>query len=149
MKKLLTVAAASLLLLAGCSSAGPAPTEPAPRDDSQEAPAAPLDLTGEWKQTNSNAEDAYQTATITTDTISIDWVNEADSSTSIYWAGTYAAPTGSADSYTWDSTNDKSVTDTALLASGDDTKTFTYEGGVLSYDVTAMGTTQTVELERQ
>lgn len=36
-----------------------------------------------------------------------------------------------------------------MLASGDDAKTFTYDNDVISYGVTAMGVTITVELGRQ
>lgn len=37
----------------------------------------------------------------------------------------------------------------ALLASGDDTKDFTFKDGVISYEASAMGTTTTVKLEKQ
>jgi len=80
-------------------------------------------------------------------TIEIYWQIE-DGTTSLYWAGTYDAPTSAANEYTWESVNDKSRTETALLASGDDTKTFTYKDGVISYSVSIMGVTTTVELER-
>lgn len=36
----------------------------------------------------------------------------------------------------------------AILASSDDTKVFTFQDGVISYDVSAMGVTQTVNLEK-
>lgn len=39
--------------------------------------------------------------------------------------------------------------DGALLASGDDTKTITFEDGELSYSASALGTTTTVRLEKQ
>ena len=45
--------------------------------------------------------------------------------------------------------NDTEKTDSALLASGDETKTFTYSDGQITYDVTAMGITETVKLEKQ
>ena len=66
---------------------------------------------------------------------------------SLYWAGTYVAPQYSDEPYTWDSENDKEKTDSALLASGADTKTFTYENNQISYEASAMGSTQTVKLE--
>ncbi|WP_200826214.1 hypothetical protein [Microbacterium timonense] len=140
------------ILLTGCavqtettSSGTGGPTESQPI----EAPAEPLDLTGEWKQTNSNSADSYQAATITDSTITVDWVNEQDSARALYWAGTFEPPTEDTTHYEWDSVNDKAQTDTALMASGDDTKTFTYSDGVLSYELTAMGVTMTVEMERQ
>ena len=156
MKQKLAIAAAiALFALTGCSAPTSSTAEPAPAETTETtetteaAPAAPLDLTGEWKQTNFNDESSFQSALISADKISIDWVNEDDGSTAIYWVGTYVAPTEAADSFTWDSENDKSITDTAIMASGDDTKTFTYKDGVLSYELTALGTTMTVEMEQQ
>lgn len=140
------------LLLTGC--AGQAETVSpgaggATESQPSQQPAEPLDLTGEWKQTNSNSADSYQAATITDTTITIDWVNEAAAGSALYWAGTIEPPTDDTAQYTWDSVNDRTQTDTALMVSGDDTKTFTYSGGVLSYELTAMGVTMTVEMERQ
>jgi len=107
-----------------------------------------LDLSGGWKQENSNSKTNYQIAMIAENTIEIYWKNEEDNSTSLYWAGTYVAPNSETTKYSWDSVNDKSKTDNALLASGDDKKTFTYENGVISYSVSLMGTTATVKISR-
>lgn len=107
------------------------------------------DLTGEWKQENSNSEDTYQAATISGDTIEIYWVSDNGDTKSLYWAGSFDAPTTADEPYSWDSENDHSKTESALLASGDDTKTMTYENGVLSYEASAMGTTTTVKLKKQ
>lgn len=112
------------------------------------APAAP-DLTGDWKQVNAASEDSYQVATIQGDTIEIYWVTESAETKSLYWAGTFVAPETADEPYTWESANDTEKTDSALLASGDETKTFTYQDGQISYDVSAMGMTQTVRLEKQ
>ena len=128
-----------LLLLAACGG-----------NDAQEKENDKLiDLTGEWKQVNGNSEDNYQRAIIQDGQIEIHWVFESDDSESLYWVGTYVAPETVEEPYTWDSENDKEKTGSALLASGDDTKTFTYEDGQLSYSVSAMGNTQTVKLEKQ
>ncbi|QSS99754.1 hypothetical protein IMZ31_17075 [Pontibacillus sp. ALD_SL1] len=107
------------------------------------------DLTGEWKQLNSNSEDSYQAATISDDTIEIYWVSDNGDTKSLYWAGSFIAPTTADKSFTWDSKNDHSKTDSAMLASQDDTKTMTYQNGVLSYEVSIMGTTTKVKLEKQ
>lgn len=133
MKKIILTAAAALLCaaLVACGSEKTA------------------DLTGTWKQTNSGSEGSYQEATISGDTIEIYWVSDGGDTKSLYWAGTYEAPSEPVDSYSWDSVNDKSKTDGALLASGDDTKTITFEDGVLSYSASALGTTTTVKLEKQ
>lgn len=128
-------------LLCSLSSCGSA--------SSSNTPTEPADLTGEWKQSNSNSDDSWQAATIEGETITIYWVSDEGDSKSLYWAGTYVAPTTPDEPYTWDSVNDHSQTDEALLASGDDTKTITYEKGQLSYSVSALGTTTTVRLEKQ
>lgn len=148
----------SVFLLVGCS----APAEPASTDaesstqsenaaaePAQEEAPEPVDLTGEWMQKNSGDAQSYQAATIADGVISIDWVNDEDQSRAVYWVGTYEAPADAATSFSWDSVNDHSKTESALLASSDETKTFTYVDGVLSYDVTAMGVTKTVELEKK
>lgn len=135
MKRLLTIVLtlALTLTLAACGGNSNAPTV--------------LDLTGGWKQTNSNSDTSYQIAMIADGTIEVYWKSD-DDTTSLYWAGTYIAPTSETNEYSWDSANDKSRTDSALLASGSDTKTFTHKDGIISYSVTAMGVTKTVELER-
>ena len=113
----------------------------------QEEAPQPSDLTGEWVQVNSNAEDSYQTATITDDTITVNWV--MPDTTALYWAGSFEAPTTADEPYSWDSANDTEQTANALLASPDETKTFTYEDGQISYSVSAMGVTTTVKLEKK
>lgn len=119
-------------------------TAPAPQ-----APAVTLpDLTGEWKQVNSNSDTSWQSATISADTIEIYWISDNGNTTALYWAGTYTAPQTGGELYTWESANDHAKTDLALLASGDDTKTFTYQNGQLCYSVSALGVTTTVKLEK-
>ena len=113
----------------------------------EEAPQPP-DLTGEWVQVNSSdSEDSYQTATITDDTITVNW--NAPDTTALYWAGSFEAPTTADEPYSWESANDTEQTANALLASPDETKTFTYEDGQISYSVSAMGVTTTVKLEKK
>lgn len=152
-----TAAISSLLLvglaLTGCS--GASATQPSSAGESAAAPAAETkapapapDLTGKWKQSNSKSKDAYQEATIKGDTITVNWVTDDGDTTSLFWAGSFEAPT-SADAYSWKSKNDKSKTSKALLASPDKTKTFFYEDGEISYPVSLMGTTTKVRLKKQ
>ena len=140
MKKLVVLAAACALslALAGCGS-GEAGTNA--------EPAQPADLSGTWVQVNSNSEDSYQEAVISGDTIEINWISP--DTKSLYWAGTYVAPTTADEPYTWVSENDTEKTSVALLASSAETKDFTYEDGQLSYEASALGTTMTVRMERQ
>lgn len=104
------------------------------------------DLTGTWTSENNNG--SYQEAIITENSIEINWVSDNGNTKSIYWVGTYEAPSEPITEYSWTSTRDKEKTDSALLASGDDSKNFTYKDGVLSYQVSALGTTTTLELKR-
>lgn len=104
------------------------------------------DLSGTWKSKDNDG--SYQEATIAEDTIEINWVSDGGKTKSIYWVGTYTAPTEPAETYEWISERDKDKTDSALLASTDDSKTFTYSKGKISYEVSALGTTTTLELTK-
>ncbi|AYG04732.1 hypothetical protein D7I44_15155 [Gryllotalpicola protaetiae] len=124
----------------GASKAAQSPT-PTPTP-------TPISLDGTWKQTNSNASDAWQAATISGNTIEIDWITDNGATNSLYWAGSVTQPTTGGDTFTWTSNNDTSRTENALLASSDPTKDFTYDHGVISYSVSALGTTTTVKIAR-
>lgn len=108
----------------------------------------PINLDGNWVQINNASEDSYQEAVISGDTITVNWVTASTDTKSLYWAGSVEIPENAGDSFFWDSQNDTDQTQSAIMASGDDTKTFTYENGQISYDVSAMGMTQTVRLEK-
>jgi uncharacterized lipoprotein YehR (DUF1307 family) len=112
----------------------------------EEANEEPLDLTGNWVQEGKEFEDSYQAGYISGDRIEIFWISDGGKSYSLYWSGTYKASLIGKSEYTWDSNNDKTQTDSALLASGDDQKPFTYKDGKISYEVSAMGKTTTVKL---
>ena len=105
-------------------------------------------MTGAWKQSNRASEKSYQQATITADTITVEWVTDAGDTTSIYWVGTFKAPNDASGPYKWTSKRDAAATKSALLASTDDTKEFTYEGDAISYKVSMLGTTKTVKLKK-
>ena len=147
MKKIAMVGLCVIMLIAvfvGCSS-----TKTGSGNESGTAEKQIPDLTGEWKQVNSKSVDSYQSATITGDTIEIYWVSDNGDTKSLYWAGSFVAPTTADEPYSWDSENDHSKTESAMLASTADTKTMTYQNGVLSYEASAMGTTTIVKLEKQ
>jgi hypothetical protein len=146
-----SLAVVAAIGLAGCSVTGAQPTDTsAPSAVKTQAPAPqPVNLDGTWKQTNAKSETNYQQATIAGGVITIDWVADSGDTTSIYWIGSVTLPGDASQTFTWDSTRDKAKTDNALLASTDDTKSFTYADGGISYKVTALGTTTTVRLGRQ
>ena len=136
MKK--AISAIIALVLCGCALT-------ACSDKDEEKGAAP-DLTGSWIETNTDSE-TKMSAEITSDTIEVYW--SSDETRTLYWSGTYAAPT-EAGTYTWSSVNNHDKTDSALLASSDDTKDFTYNSdGEITFDVSLMGTTTTVHLAKE
>lgn len=153
-KKILTamIAAALLTMLTACGGTASTSTDngSAQNTASQKAEEKqPADLTGDWKQVNSSSDDSYQQATISGDTIEIYWVSDNGDSKSLYWAGSFEAPTTADEPYSWESKNDHDKTDSALMASSDDTKKFTYEKNQISYEASALGTTTTIQLEKQ
>ena len=147
MKKMITISLCMALLMTiftGCSS-----KKTSSVDDSNKIQKEIPSLTGEWKQENSESKDSYQVATINADNIEIYWVTDNGDTKSLYWSGSFTAPITTDEPYSWDSKNDHSKTESALLASSDDTKTITYQDDVLSYEVSAMGTTTKVKLKKQ
>lgn len=153
-KKILTamIAAALLAMLTACGGTTSADTSSAQNTNAASQKAEekkPADLTGDWKQVNSSSDDSYQQATISGDTIEIYWVSDNGDSKSLYWAGSFEASTTADEPYSWESKNDHDKTDSALMASSDDTKKFTYEKNQISYEASALGTTTTIRLEKQ
>ncbi len=153
-KKILTamIAAALLAMLTACGGTTSADTSSAQNTNAASQKAEekkPADLTGDWKQVNSSSDDSYQQATISGDTIEIYWVSDGGDTKSLYWAGSFEAPTTADEPYSWESKNDHDKTDSALMASSDDTKKFTYEKNQISYEASALGTTTTIHLEKQ
>lgn len=69
------------------------------------APAKSLDLTGNWEEKDKG--DSYQAGYIKDGEIVIYWVSDGGDTKSLYWAGSYIAPTDNAEPYTWNSENDK------------------------------------------
>jgi len=127
---------AAMLMSCACSSE----TAEETTEESQEI----LDLIGNWAEESESG--SYQGGYITEDTIEIFWIFEDDDSYALYWSGSYVAPTEAGDSYTWDSVNNTERTDSSMYASPDETKTFTYEDGVISYTVSFMGETYDYEI---
>lgn len=151
------LALATVLALTGCSAAdvSNAPTEAAV-DSTQAASVTPTpepvtapDLAGAWKQNNSASDDGWMTATISGGTVTANFVTDSGDTTSLFWVGTFTAPTDDTSPYTWTSTRDTAATDTALLASTDATKEFTYDEDELSFPVSIAGSTTIVRLSKE
>jgi hypothetical protein len=152
-KKLIApIVLVAALALTGCGAtdAMPASTAPAATDEpkpAQETPQAP-DLTGDWKQSNSLSETDFMTATIADGVISIDWELGSEDMTAAYWVGTFEAPADATEPFAWTSQRDAAATDTAVMASTDDTKEFTYKEGQISFTVSIQDKSATVELKK-
>lgn len=127
------------------SSAG---NEPQKSQESSTPVEKPADLDGKWTQTNANSDSMRMDAEIAGDSITVNWVQPE--STSLYWVGSYEAPTAAGD-WSWTSKGDTEKMASALLASGDDAKEFHYTAASdeISFEATAMGTTVTVRMKRQ
>ena len=156
MKKGIAALAAVVALVMGLSACGGDASNSADSEKNQtssqekaekktEAPK-PADLTGTWKQVNGSDKDHYQQATVTADSIEINWISP--DTTSLYWSGSFTPPTAAGD-YSWTSQGDKDKMAQSLLASQDATKDFKYTNGEITYSSSAMGTTTTVHLKKQ
>ena len=104
-------------------------------------------MSGTWKSEENDG--AWIEATISEDIIEINWISDGGDTRSVYWIGTYEAPTEYVEEYSWLSERDKEKTDRALLASTDDTKEFTYENETINYEASMMGTTTVVHLVKE
>ena len=171
MKKAIALLVAAMLLT-GLSACGGSTTADAPaksdgtsktETNKEEPKPQPADLTGTWKQTNSNDPSSYMEATISGDTIEVkrlttstltgkmsnDGTKLGTDTKSLYWKGTYQAPAAAGD-WKWTSQGDTETMASALLASQDATKDFTYsEADGVSWETTALGTTITVKTVKQ
>ncbi|PYY64442.1 hypothetical protein DEJ30_08235 [Curtobacterium sp. MCPF17_003] len=155
MKKLIApLALAAVLALTGCSNseqAGPAldTTESAVAKTAPTPTPTPApDLIGDWKQNNTKSDDGWTAATITGNTITVKFITDNGDTTSLFWVGTFTAPKDAKTPYTWTSTRDKAATDSALLASTDDTKDFVFDKDEISFPVSIAGTSTTVRMSK-
>lgn len=149
LKKML-IACVSIVLFVGVVSAfwmySETGTLPSVGSSSIQSPTEPPNLLGDWKQSNSASKDDAMIATISGDIIEIYW--SSPDSQSLYWSGSFVAPTEPGNEYSWTSNNDHEKTDSAILASSDDTKEFIYKNGELSFSASATGTTMTVRMKK-
>lgn len=146
-KKTITLLTISVLALSATACGNKSAGTDSEKTTSTTEVKEPTDLTGTWRSEDNDG--SYQEAIITENSMEINWVTDDGKTKSLYWAGTYTAPTEYVEKYSWVSENDTEKTGLALLASPDETKEFTYENNILSYEVSAMGTTTTLELIKQ
>ena len=89
------------------------------------------------------------TATVADGVMRVDWVLGSQDITTPFWIGTFDAPSDAEEPYTWTSQRDVAATESALLASSEDAKDFTFSNSVISYTVTIQDESATVELRRK
>jgi len=112
------------------------------------APAESSDVTADAPSTDGfytsveNGNGIYLEAVVEDGQIEIDWYLEGDDS-ALYWKGSFEV------------TNDKVISegdtaamDASIMGSGSDTKEFWFEGDELCFELTALGHTQTIRMER-
>ena len=128
----------SMVMLCGCGgvSAAGSPVQETKK----------INLVGDWKEDTDNS--SYFYAIIAGNTIEIYMQSDSDGTRSLYWAGSYDEPTEPVNTYSWVSENDFTKTRSAMMASGDETKEFTYEDGVLSFYSKIFGVEATRKLKK-
>lgn len=141
----LAYASLAIALTASLTACGSTPD--ADGSKPAEVKMEPVDLSGTWIAPGED-DTTWMELTIEGETMTINWVSDSGDTKSLYWAGSYTAPTEPGDSWEWESANDHEQTDYALLASTDDTKSFSYHDGVISWETSALGTTKTMKAER-
>lgn len=148
------IAAATLLALTACgtSDSGQATSNSAQNGQSQPASSerkAP-DYMGTWRQKGANGEEGEDTwleASITADTIRVDWVTESGADRMLFWSGSFD-PKAAAEG-TVISQRDNAAMDPELLASTDDTKEFTFKEDSFSFPITVQDEHGTIEMEKR
>ena len=136
-QRIIPLMAALCLLLAAC---GPEDYGPPP------------DLSGKWGQLPDEANWHF-IATITDDTILVQWYQETYDETYLYWEGTFIPPENGKEPYKWDSTTLHTVEELESSnlfnrATREQTKTFTYEDGKISFLITSGYLRMAYTLER-
>lgn len=112
---------------------------------SEEIPET-ADLTGLWVQENKD-ENNYMAAVIRDDgKIGVFFILEGDETPWTYWVGTYEVPADGKKEFSWISEN--TYDGNGLMASGDETKEFTYKDDKISYPITIQGESGTITLVR-
>jgi hypothetical protein len=107
----------------------------------------PTNLDGSWKMAKSGIPGAVMTATIRNKTIRID-VTMSNDVSGLYWTGTFDTGGDNLSPFSVTSTGDTAAMAEAMFGSGDSTKVFYYNNGVLSFPFSMMGVSTTVELSR-
>jgi hypothetical protein len=96
--------------------------------------AKPASLVGTWKA------DGFE-ATVAENSIEINIVS--DDSKSLYWKGTFESGTNKITSIA-----DREALDASMMGSQDSDKVFMIEGDKITFEMSMLGTTKTIKLEK-
>ena len=102
----------------------------------------PPDLTGAWGMPTHDGANWYFIGTITDDVIKVEWYQPTYDEIWLYWEGTFTPPEDGKVPYSWDSTTLHTVEELESSklfrrATREQTKTFTYKDGRISFLVTS------------
>lgn len=128
-----------LTVFAGCGDPKAVSNEPVKAGATvSHSAAAPKSFAGSWIN-----DEKTMAATVTDDTIEI-FITAPDSK-SLYWSGTI--PTSETEKFVSKADTEKLAS--SMLGSTDASKTFQYDDGELSFELSMMGTTQTIRLTKE
>lgn len=126
-RRVIPLIAALCLLLAACGTGDYGP---------------PPDLSGSWGRPTNDGANWYFIGTITGDVILVEWYQPEYDETYLYWEGTFTPPADGKEPYSWNSTTLHTVEELESSnlfnrATREQTKTFTYKDGKISFLVTS------------
>lgn len=136
MKKLIALFAVIFVAisLSACQSSGSGSDANKPAASSVPTKETSVSLNGTWKA------EGFE-ATVSADSIEVNIVST--DSKSLYWKGTF--PSGT-DKIT--SVGDREALDVSMLGSQDKDKVFNIDGDKISFEMSMLGTTKTIRLEK-
>ncbi|MCQ9335010.1 DUF5067 domain-containing protein [Corynebacterium phoceense] len=140
-KSFIVLSLSAALTLAACSSES---TNLTPADQPQSSEAAAPRLIGSWEGKAEGKDEVAYTAGIYKDKIVVEW-NLDEHGSPVYWVGTFD-PTVEDGVVT--SQIDHAATETALMASSDETKDFTVDGDEITFPVSVQDFQTTITLTK-
>lgn len=129
---------------------GTSQSQTAKKPAEEKSAEQPADLTGTWKQTNSDGPAYWLEAEITDNTITVYWIGANGDSKALYWKGSYDKPDKAGD-WKWTSQGDTAAMQGSMTSSTDATMDFTYTkaDGVSWEQDSPMGDTMVVKTAKQ
>ncbi len=103
------------------------------------------DLTGIWR--GENEDGSKMEIVIRGDALTLTWIADDNTTSYVYWAGTYEAPTEVVEDYSWVSEQDADQTDKYSPEKKEETKEFLYSEGTIRTEVSLTGETTLLQFE--